>query len=431
MGSALAKTMAHFFPKMLSWLAALADTRDQNRITYPREFLSWTGLMLFLLKMESRRQVRFELDSPEAIANLNRLAGCDMETLAHGDTLDHFMGHVPTGEYPRLRHRMVQRLVRMKALDFARLFGHFLLVIDGTGQFYFRQRHCPHCLTKTVNGKTQYYHHVLEAKLVTPSGLAISVGSEFIENADPNATKQDCELKAFARLAHQLKKDFPQLRLCLCLDGLYANGSVLETCLENHWKYFITFKEGSMPAVWREYQALRDLCPEDRRTHSPAEGVEQTFAWVSDLQYTDDQNRTHKFNAFQCQEQNGDGKQFFAWLTNFSIGSYNVAALANRGGRCRWKIENEGFNIQKNGGFNLEHAYSTGNQQIKNFYVLLQIAHLILQLLEHGSLLGGDCKRLFGSLRNMARRLAESFRNRLIPPDAMNGGAMQIRLDSS
>jgi len=223
MGSALAKTMAHFFPKMLSWLAALADTRDQNRITYPREFLSWTGLMLFLLKMESRRQVRFELDSPEAIANLNRLAGCDMETLAHGDTLDHFMGHVPTGEYPRLRHRMVQRLVRMKALDFARLFGHFLLVIDGTGQFYFRQRHCPHCLTKTVNGKTQYYHHVLEAKLVTPSGLAISVGSEFIENADPNATKQDCELKAFARLAHQLKKDFPQLRLCLCLDGLYAN----------------------------------------------------------------------------------------------------------------------------------------------------------------------------------------------------------------
>jgi len=416
---------------MPAWLASLADTRDQSRITYPRQFLSWMGLMLFLLKMGSRRQVRFELDSPEAIENLNRLAGCDMETPAHGDTLDHFLGHVPTGEYPRLRRWMVQRLIRMKALDFARLFGHFLLVIDGTGQFYFSRRHCPHCLTKTVHGKTQYYHHVLEAKLVTPSGLAISVGSEFIENADPHATKQDCELKAFARLAPQIKKDFPQLRLCLCLDGLYANGTALSICQRNHWKYFITFKEGSMPAVWREYQTLRDLCPQNRETCRPAEGVEQTFAWMGDLQYTDDQGRPHRFNAFQCQEQNGEKKQFFVWLTNFSIRSDNVAALGNRGGRCRWKIENEGFNIQKNGGFNLEHAYSTGNRQIKNLYVLLQIAHLILQLLEHGSLLGGQCKCLFGSLRNVARRLAESFRNRLIPAEAMNGSAMQIRLDSS
>ncbi len=109
-------------------------------------------------------------------------------------------------------------------------------------------------------------------------------------------------------------------------------------------------------------------------------------------------------------------------------------ALGNRGGRCRWKIENEGFNIQKNGGFNLGHAYSTGQWQIKNFYVLLQIAHMILQLMECRSLLGADCKRLFGSIRNLARRLAESIRNRLIPPEATDAaiaGRIQIRLNSS
>jgi hypothetical protein len=416
---------------MRAWLAGLADTRDQDRITYPRGFLSWMGLLLFLLKLGARRQVRFELDSPEALANLNRLAGCDLQTVAHGDTLNHFLGHVPEGQYPRLRVQMVRRLIRMKALDDGRLFGHFLVVVDGTGQFYFRQRHCPHCLTKTVNGTTQYYHHVLEAKLVTPSGLAISIGSEFIENTDPHATKQDCELKAFARLAPRLKKDFPQLRMCLCLDGLYANGSVLQTCRENHWKFFITFQEGSMPAVWQEYQALLKMCPQNRRTHCPADGVRQDFAWVGDLQYTDDQGRPQRFHAFQCQEQHGDRKPFFAWLTNFTLRADNVALLANRGSRCRWKIENEGFNIQKNGGFALEHAYSTGDRQIKNFYVLLQIAHLILQLLERGSLLGGDCKRLFGSLRNLARRLAESLRNHVIPPEAFDGCSIQIRLDGS
>jgi hypothetical protein len=329
---------------------------------------------------------------------------------------------------------MVQRLIRMKALDDGRLLGRFLVVLDGTGQLYFRRKHCEHCLTKTVEGKTQYFHHVLEAKLVTPAGLAISVGSEFIENTDPKAGKQDCELKAFGRLASQLKKDFPQLPLCLCLDGLYANGTVMETCRQNQWKYFITFKEGSLPAVWKEYQTLLGLCPKNRKVAESRDGVMQTFAWVEGLEYVDDQKRTQQFNAFQCMEQEGNKRTLFAWLTNLGIDADNVATLANRGARCRWKIENEGFNIQKNGGFNLEHAYSTGERQIKNFYLLLQIAHLILQLMERGSLLSADCKRLFGSIRNLARRLAESVRNRLIPLEAMDVVAaayIQIRLNTS
>lgn len=257
--------MAHFWPEYRFWLGGVADSRDQDRITYDRSFLLMMGILLFVLKLGSRRQARFELDSSEALENLNRLSGCDQEALAHSDTLNHFLGHVSPASLERLRRDMVQRLIRMKALDEGRLFGHFLVVLDGTGQLYFRQKHCQHCLTKTVEGKTQYYHHVLEAKLVTPEGLALSIGSEFIENSDPNATKQDCELKAFARLAPRLKKDFPQLLLCLCLDGLYANGTAMEICGQNYWKYFITFKQGSLPAVWKEYQTLLELCPQNRQ----------------------------------------------------------------------------------------------------------------------------------------------------------------------
>ena len=412
----------------------MTDTRIQELCTYGRAFLLVEGLMLFMLKLGSRRQVRFELDSPEALENLNRLSGCQQETMAHGDTLNHFLGHVPPAAMHSLCRAMVQRLIRMKALDGGRLFGHFLVVLDGTGQFYFREKHCEHCLTKTVDGKIQYYHHVLEAKLVTPEGLAISFGSEFIENSDPKATKQDCELKAFARLAPRLKKDFPQLLLCLCLDGLYANGTALSICEQNHWKYFITFKEGSMPAVWQEYQTLLELCPQNRKSHTTDWSVQQTFAWVDDLEYVDNHGHRQRFNAFQCHEQKGQDKKFFSWLTNFTIRPENVVTLGNRGSRCRWKIENEGFNTQKNGGFNLEHAYSTGEWQIKNFYVLLQIAHMILQLMERGSLLGGDCKLLFGCIRNLARRLSESLRNRLIPPEATDPAIarhIQIRLNTS
>ena len=111
-----------------------------------------------------------------------------------------------------------------------------------------------------------------------------------------------------------------------------------------------------------------------------------------------------------------------------------MAALANRGGRCRWKIENEGFNIHKNDGFALEHAYSTRPGPIQNWYLLLQSAHLSLQLLERGNLLGQAARRLCGSFRHLAQRLAESLRNHLIPAEALDphaGRAMPIRLNSS
>jgi hypothetical protein len=392
------------------------------------------GLMGFLLKLGSRRRLRFELDTPQALANLNRLSHAQQETMAHSDTLNYFLGRVPVASLAALRRKMLQRLLRMKALDHGRLLGHFLVVVDGTGQLRFNRPHCQHCLKQTHGERTIYFHHVLEAKLVTAEGLALSLDSEFIENTDPQASKQDCELKAFARLAERLKKNYPQLLLCLCLDGLYANGTAIQICQSNHWKYIITFKEGSLPALWADYQGLLKLCPRNRTTDTTPEGTRQSFAWVEGLEHVDEQKRPHRVNAFQCQERRDSECHFFAWLTNFSVSRQTVLALANRGGRCRWKIENEGFNLQKNGGFNLEHAYSTGELEIKNFYVLLQIAHLILQLMERGNLLRQEAKKLFGSLANLARRLSESIRNVLIPADALDpirAAAIQIRLNSS
>jgi hypothetical protein len=332
--------VAHFFPDLRTWLGEVGDRRDQNLITYGRRFLLWMGLMGFLLKLGSRRRIRFELDSPQALANLNRLSGSQQVAMAHSDTLNYFLGRVPPASLPALRRKMVQRLLRMKALDHGRLMGHFLIVIDATGQLRFNQRHCEHCLEQKHGQQTLYFHNVLEAKLVTPEGLAISLDSEFIENADPQASKQDCELKAFARLAERLKKSYPQLLLCLCFDALYANGTVMDICRENNWKYLITFKEGSLPAFWADYQGLLQLVPGNRATHTTDDGVKQNFAWVEQMEHVDDRKRRHRVNALQCRERRDGEDHFFAWLTNFSVNRQSVAALANRGGRCRWKIEN-------------------------------------------------------------------------------------------
>jgi len=194
-----------------------------------------------------------------------------------------------------------------------------------------------------------------------------------------------------------------------------------------------------MPAVWQEFQSLLPLCPENRLERITPEGVRQVYQWVQDLSYTDDQKRPWTFKAIQCQETVHGQTTTWAWITDRKVTAQSVVAVATKGGRHRWHLENQGFNTQKNGGFNLEHAYSHRHWQA--FYYLLQIAHLILQLLEKGSLLrrlaqelGQTPLQLFGSLKNIARRLLESIRFLRIEDAAYDGAAaarIQIRLDSS
>src|SRR5207302_1484421 len=90
---------------------------------------------------------------------------------ALGHAVRHFIGHVKLAGWERLRTRCVQRLLRMKALDAARLLGQPVLLIDATGLLCFQRRHCEHCLVQQHGNKTLYLHHVLEAKLLGPAGV--------------------------------------------------------------------------------------------------------------------------------------------------------------------------------------------------------------------------------------------------------------------
>ena len=100
----------------------------------------------------------------------------------------------------------------------------------------------------------------------------------------------------------------------------------------------------------------------------------------------------------------------------------------------RWKIENEGFNVQKKGGYELEHAYTNHPNSAKVFYYLLQIAHLLTQLLYKATLLKRDFLKELGSVKNLAFRLLEAWRNiRMTQADmaAVLQKRFQIRFDSS
>jgi hypothetical protein len=419
-------------------------------VDYDVRFLCWWGLLLFCCKLGSRRQLDFELrdDQLWVLDNVNRLAQTQQKSLPVNKTLSHFLGHVGAAALAQLRTDCVRQLIRNKVLDSIRLEGCFPVVVDGSGFLSFKEQHCPHCLVHQHESYTVYLHPVLEAKLVDTRGLALSLASEFIENpgdeaplADPaslttyETVKQDCELKAFARLARNLKAQFPQTRFCIGGDSLYACGPVFALCASFQWSYVLTFKEGRTPALWQEFQSLLKLCPENRLvTHLP-DKTQQTFRWVNNLEHRDDQGRVHTVHALICVESGPAGKQTFAWVTDFRLKRNNVCAIASQAGRVRCNIENQGFNLQKNSGLNLEHAYSTDPDVMKAFYYLLQIAHLFLQMFEMGSLLrrlAQDFRTtpvgLFGSLKNIAKRLLECFRYFQLGEEAFKNAPCQIRL---
>ena len=233
--------------------------------------MGWWGIGLYLFQLGSRRQLDFDLDATgtHVLDNLNRLAQTDHDTRPVHGTLDHFIGHSQATGFVGVRTQMARRLVRMKALDDARLLGRPVTLVDGTGLLCFHRPHCDKCLTQKHEQTTVYLHNVLEAKLLGPAGIVVSVASEFIENADAAGAegqgaekiKQDCELKAFDRLVPQLKAVLPQTRLVIAGDSILACGRVLQACQDKRWSYVLSFKEGHMPAVWADFQGLLSCAP--------------------------------------------------------------------------------------------------------------------------------------------------------------------------
>ncbi|MGH7599712.1 MAG: transposase family protein [bacterium] len=433
-------TITHFFGPPDRFLAGVDDPRDPAKVIYPLPCLFFTAILMFLCHLGARRQIahKFRNNAPSA-ANFLRLFG--VEDAPHGDTLNHAFKNVSPLHVQECVTRLLEILIRKKVLERYRLLDRYYVVaIDGTGIYRFSERHCKHCLTRTHNGVTTYYHHVLEAKLVTPDGFAFSLLSEFIENPDPDPTKQDCELNAFYRLAARLKERFPRLPICLSLDGLFAGGPTFQICYDHGWRFAIVLKEKDLSSVYQEFVGLAKLHPEQRFKQQFVRPVEtrQEFRWVNGIQYCDTQDREHQLNVIELNETKAKRGQpnttRFMWVTDLEIVKGNVREVAQAAGRDRWKIENQGFNSQKHGGFALEHLYSHNYNSAKVFYFLLQMAHLFFQLMIRGNLLKKYFPCGFGSLKNFAERLREAWRNSLIHAQALillDQLRFQMRLDTS
>jgi hypothetical protein len=370
------------FPEIFQNFNDLTDKR--KRKDYLMAEIVTGALFMYIFKETSRNAYNNDRHDTCFRKNFFRYFGIN---LPHADAADEVLRVLPPEELGLLKMNLVRALIEQKIFRKFRFLGKFHMVaIDGTGMATFEQKHCDHCLTKTSKvGVVTFFHYILEAKIVTSTGLSISLASEFIENTPGrDYEKQDCEQKAFGRLAEKIKKHFPRLPICILGDGLYPNNTVFDICAKNDWLFIITLKDGNLRTFQTEVDLLKATARK-RSAYRAGRAFQTTleYAYLNDIEYSG-----RYFSWVECAETNVDtvskttSNQRFVYITNVPQNQQDVIETADSG-RLRWKIENEGFNSQKNLGYGLEHKFSrTSYIAMQNYYQLLQIAHMINQLVE-------------------------------------------------
>lgn len=369
------------------------------------------GLAMFGLKYPSL--LKFDEAYREGVirANLKTLYGverapCDTQLRTILDPVD------PHPLRPAFRavHRHLQRHKALEAYQY--LEGHYLLSIDGTGQFASSAIHCAECCVKTHRGQESYYHQLLGAVLVHPElPTVLPLAPEAITRQD-GATKNDCERNAAKRLLVQLRCEFPKLKLIVVEDSLSANGPHLELLHELNLRYLIGVKEGDHEALFAAVRTKLQTgeCAEIKYTE---QGIEQGYRFVNELPL----NTTHpqlRVNFLEYWENKGESQLRFSWITDIELSQDNVERIM-RGGRARWKIENETFNTLKKG-YNLEHNYGHGQQHLTTVLgFLMMLAFLVDQAQELGCRLWQAARAHFRSRTSLWERLRVLFTGFYIP----------------
>ena len=252
--------------------------------------------------------------------------------------------------------------------------GCYLLLLDGTEYFSSQKVHCESCLER-VNQKTgevTYYHQMVGAEIVHPDRReVIPLAPEPIHKQD-GSTKNDCERNATKRLVGKIRQEHPHLKLIVVEDGLASNAPHIRMLQAAHMHFLLGAKPGDHESLFQEVLAAYE---QDRVTVVEwHEGdILCTIAFVNKVALNKS-NPDLLVNYLFYAEYGPDGEKqkCFTWVTDLKITRPNARHLM-RGGRSRWRIENETFNTLKNQGYHYDHNYGHGEAHLSVVFAMLMM----------------------------------------------------------
>ena len=382
-------------PILLALIGKIKDVRNPKKIKYTIQVLLLYGMISFIFHMTSSRATTREMTGPTFWANLQALFPefANNPEAPHHCTLTRLLSQIDVSEISNLIVALISKWIKKKKFKRYLIDKRYLIAIDGTQKMCLDRLWNEECLERTFNkGKeneyTQYFVYTLQATFTLSDGMTIPLMTEFLSysEGDSDMDKQDCESKAFHRLAKSIKEAFPRLKITLLLDGLYPNGPIFEVCRKNNWEFLIVWQDKVLKSVERQFEALTEYVPENRRSMI-CNDRDQDCKWANgmDYEYGPNKNKSVTIHAVECfekwEEIAVDSTEVIVktskhrWISSMPLNKSNLHSLCNLCARARWTVESM-FLVEKHHGYQFEHCFSYDWNAMKGYHYLMQLAHV-------------------------------------------------------
>jgi len=384
-----ARVINQILPPLLEKFSKIPDPRNPKKIKHQITTLLVYGILIFVFQIPSRRKANEMITKPIVWQNL-RAAIPEFETMPHSDTLKRLLERIDCEEIQNSYESLLKSLIRKKKFINLLRNKKYVVAVDGSQKFYRDYQWQKEALQRRVseNGDMQYYTYVLESVIIFENGMVIPLLTEILENKDfiPGETKQDCERKAFKRLAARIYRLLGK-NVILLGDGLYACEPIIAICRSYKWEYMISLKAGCLPDTWEEAECL--IAGGMAESLRAAVGKRlQYYEWIngigSDILKPGKPGRNVVFSTETWLEHHpvkktGEERKYttYAWLCSLKLTKRTVMDLCQYVARKRWCIENNNFHVEKHDGYSFEHVFSYDWNSMQGFHYLMKIGHSI------------------------------------------------------
>lgn len=278
----------------------------------------------------------------------------------------------PSLFHPVFEHA-VRRLEAGGGLTALRCLGdHVLIALDGTEYHRSSKVRCPRCSTVTKGKSSEYFHAMVSAALVAPGhNRAVPLAPAFIAPQD-GSEKQDCESRACRRWLAEHGATYARLNPIYLGDDLYSRQPICEAVRAVEGHFLFVCKPDSHPTL-NEYLTGVDI---DQRVETIKRGKQRfryTYRWLCDLPLRDGPDAL-RVNWLSIEIADPTRRVTYrnSFVTDLPVSRANVVELAACG-RARWKVENETFNTLKTKGYNLEHNFGHGADNLAAVLAVLNL----------------------------------------------------------
>lgn len=398
-------------PPLLLKFSRIKDPRKANSVKHKLVTLMIFGLLAFVFRLSSRREMNRELTGAMINSNMRKIFP-DLDSIPHADTLARLLQNINPKDIESAHVELIRSLINQKKFSKLLINGCLPISIDGTQKLYRDallndEKWCERAVGNPEENSTQQYIYVIEANITLPNGLNVPLLTEYLYRDNNHLAnpvgKQDCETTAFDRMAKRLKQYFPRLKIILFMDAMYATHTVMETIQKNDWQHMITLPKRKLTDFAKQLNKRRDAkitIP----NQSHYRGRKQKFYWKNNI--ARDDGTSISIHLVSCLEsynevnkETGEIEKHYsehAWISSLPLNINNAHELCNLGARKKELIE-DSINTEKNRGYHYKHAYSYNWNAMQGFHYLMRLAHAINALSEFSKKLKKYVKELGSS----------------------------------